>query len=388
MLRSLINSTSSLSLKPTTSQLSPTWILGTIHVRERMRKGTRIKRQMENKKRARIRAEEAKNAPPKKWIPTHIQMKLDSSTMKIGGHLEKDALLKKLPEDNVFSTHDFVPYPYELDDIISMFRDTHSPEMLNQPDALMHLFIEYDLRTTKKTKFTPSFEGLVHEIKHDIQLPQKRIVVAIVPDLATQDKALAAGASIVGGLDIIQDMKKGKLKTEDFDEVVVHGSMLVSLAPLRGILKTHFPTKQKGNYGTDIASLVTKFLTGVSYEMKRDDFDPSYGWSDFPFARLNMTNDQIRENLEATLARLETHRSPLAAPTARFIRRVYIKCRSDSDEKLLLKHWNVSTLKGIYTDPNVEEVKEVEEKIKTSISYFKKYKEISLTVINERKLPF
>lgn len=385
MLRSLIASTSALTLQPAKSQLSPSCILGLMHVRERMRKGTRIKRQLENRKRARIRAEAAKNAPPKKWVPHSVRMRLDSATMKIGGRLEKDALLKKLPEDDVFFIKDFVPYPYSLDEIVKMYRETHAPDMFDQPDAIMQLFIEMDLRTSKKTKFVSSFEGLIHEFKHDLKLPRRRTVLAIVPDLDNQEKALAAGANIVGGNDIIRDLQKGRLKLDDFDELVVHGSMLIPLAPLRGILKKHWPTKQKGNYGPDIADLVNRFLSGVNYEMKKDDFDPSYGFTEFPFARLNMTDDEIRENLEIALSRIDSHKSLTPGKGVKFIRRVFIKCKSDSQEKLLLKHWEVSTLKDLYSDPYADWTEvEVEEEIKPCTSYFKNYREEAAVVVNER----
>jgi len=348
-----------------------------------MRKGTRIKRQLENRKRARLRAEAAKNAPPKKWVPSYVQMRLDSSTMKVGGHMEKDSMLKMLPEDDVFFAEQFVPLPYELDDIVSIFRQTHAPDMLDQPDALLELFIEFDLRTVKRTKFVSPFEGILHEMQHELNLPTKRVVIAIVPDPENQEKALNAGASLAGSTDLIRDLQKGKLKMDDFDEIVVHGSMLVQMAPLRGILKKHFPSKQRGNYGTDIATLVSRFVSGVSYEMKRDDFDPSYGWTQFPFARLNMNEEQIRENLQASLNRLESHKSATPGAGVRFLRKVFVKCKSESQEKLLLKHWTV--LKD-YTDPYLELVSEEnkEEEIKPPASYFKEVRYQKATFTDDR----
>ena len=155
---------------------------------------------------------------------------------------------------------------------------------------------------------------------------------------------MAAGASIVGSTDLIKDLLKGRVRIDDFDEIVVHNSMLVPLAPVRAILKHHFPTKTKGNYGADIVPLIEKFISGVNYSCVRNEFDPAFGVLELKFARLSMTDEQILENLDTGLAKIEETHKPVPGPKAEdfagFIRKVYLKTDfSPPTDLLLIRHW-------------------------------------------------
>lgn len=338
-------------------RLTPPSILTSQPCRFAARKGTRIKRQLENRKRARARAAAAKLEPPKKWIPASMKMKLDPANIVPGGHFLQETLLKPLPPDNVFFTKGYVPIPMDVAEAVRILKETHAPDMLDKPDALVSAFMEIDMRTAKKTKFVSAFDGMIIDYKNNLNIKQKRTIAAVVPDLHEQERAAEAGASIIGSNDLIKDIQKGRVKVSDFDEIVVHTSMLIPLAPLRGILRDHFPAKTKGNYGPDIVPLIEKFLSGVTYQCKRDDFDPAYGTLELQFARLNMSLEEMIENLNTGLAHIEqTHRQspdPKAADFAGFIRRVYLKCVSDSPERLLIKHWLMNPLEQAgYTDPS------------------------------------
>ena len=334
------------------------------------RKGTRIKRQMENRKRARARAEAAKLAPPKKWIPPSIRMKLDASALKIGYRRSLDDDKLPLPLDDVYFTEKFYPISYELPEIIQFHRETHSKTMLDTEDALLEAIVELDLRTKKKTKFVETFEGLI-DYKNPIGINARRSVLAICKKKEDQEAALEAGATIVGGVELVKELQKGKIKPDsDFDHLVIHSDNLLDLAPVRGILKKHFPTKTKGNFGTDMKTLVKKFLTGVEYVLRKDDYDPSFGTCNFPFARLNMEDESISQNLELALNHIE-----LSKPSKSeypFIFRVFIKTRCEfSKEKLILKHWTVPGLQNIYEDKDqamLEKLKQATDKKKDEMT--------------------
>ena len=320
------------------------------------RKGTRIKRQLENRKRARARAQAAKLEPPKKWIPPSLRLKLDPANIVPGGHFQQESLLKPLPPDNVYFTKGYVPISYEISEAIRLLKETHAPDMMDKPDAIVTAFMEIDLRTVKKTRFAQSFDGLITDFPHPLNLKQRRTIAAVIPDVKEQERAMHAGASIIGSTDLIKDLQKGRVKLGDFDEIVVHTSMLIPLAPLRAILRHHFPTKTKGNYGPDIVPLIQKFLTGVGYNCKRDDFDPAYGTMELQFARLDMSTEQIIENLNVGLAKIEEAHKPSPNPKAEdyagFIRRIFIKCVSQSEERLPIKHWLLDPMVELsYVDP-------------------------------------
>lgn len=325
------------------------------------RKYIRIKRMLENRKRARLRALQKASEPPRKWVPPHLKIKLDPSNLHVGGRREQEESLLPLPSDDVFFLKGRREPRYQLNEIISFFRASHGPTMLNEPDSLLSVAIDYDLRTAKKTKFISPFSGTIPSLPHKFGYNSKRVIAAICKDRDEVEKALEAGADYAGVQDIIKDLTKGTLKKDSFDELVVSTDMLVAIAGLRGILKELFPTKSRANYGPNVPQLVKKFKDGIFYQMKRDDFDPAYGFSKIPFARLNLTDKQIEENLDSTLARIETHR---VITTVNFIYKASIECDSsipDEVEKYVLKHWELPSLAKTYSDPFAEDEEKEDE---------------------------
>lgn len=286
-------------------------------------------------------------------------------------------MLKPPPPDNAYFTKGFFPISYDIQEAIDILKETHGPDMYDEPEAVLIAAMEMDMRTVKKTKFAAPFSGLITDFKHNLNLNVKRTIAAVVTDLKEQDRALQAGASIVGSADLIKDILKGRLKLDEFDEIVVQTDMLIPLAPLRGILKHHFPTKSKGNYGPDIVPIIEKFISGVAYECTRDDFDPAFGMLELPFGRLNMSHQQLIENLNIGLQKIEEdHRpspNPKASDFAGFFRKVYIRSKSESTEKLQIKHWLLDSLsQKDYVDPLTVITDQVEKQIE------KEKKEIKL----------
>lgn len=318
------------------------------------RKGTRIRRMMENKKRARLRALEALNAPPKVWMPAKLRMLLEKNVMKQGMWKNREDDLLPLPPDDVFFTEKFKTITYNIDEIVQALRESHGETMLDEPDAIIEVVVEVDCRHKKKNKFLDSFEGMA-DLKQPINLGGNRYIAVIAKSLEDQEKARQAGAVAVGGLEIIKDLQKGVLKPgQDFDHLVVHSDVLIDLASARGILKTHFPSKQKGNFGTDITALVAKFLNGIDYHLEKDKFDNTHGHVTVPFARLNMDIPAIEENLAIALNQVETHRPRDVKHD--FIATVDIKSHNKlSREKFRLKHWLIKGLDKVYKDANAIE---------------------------------
>lgn len=329
------------------------------------RKGTRIKRQMENKKRARLRAIEAMNAPPKVWMPSKLKMLLEKNVMKQGMWRNREDDLLPLPPDNVFFTDKFKTITYTIEDIVSALRESHDETMLDEPDAIIEAFIEVDCRQKKKNKFIEGFEGMA-DLKFPINLGGNRYIAVIAKTLEDQEKARAAGAVVVGGIELVKELQKGVLKPgQDFDHLVVHSDVLIDLATARGILKNHFPSKQKGNFGTDMDFLVKKFLNGVDYAMEKDRFDNTHGTVTVPFARLNMENSAILQNLTTVLNQVETHRPKDIKHN--FIATVDIRSKNKlSKEKFRLKHWLISGLDKVYKDPDAIEEEDEDEPVEVS----------------------
>ncbi|RWS16926.1 39S ribosomal protein L1-like protein [Dinothrombium tinctorium] len=255
-----------------------------------------------------------------------------------------DKNLLPLPSDDVFHTEGFRQIAYSLEEAIAFHRETHHPTMFNKSNALIEAAVELDMRTKKKTKFVSEFSGILM-FPHKFEIKTSRRIVAICKTLEQSDIAIQSGASIAGGSDIIRQIKSKKLTSTDFDHIVCHSDMLVELAEVRGVLRDHFPNKVKGNYGTDMQTLVTKFMESLDYKCTRDDIEPEFGCVESPFGSLDMDTDKLRENLIYFLNKVESHQ-PKDAPSC-FIRRVLLKSKP-SLEQFRIRHWDL--LDG-YEDP-------------------------------------
>uniref|UniRef100_A0A1I7W698 RL10P_insert domain-containing protein n=1 Tax=Heterorhabditis bacteriophora TaxID=37862 RepID=A0A1I7W698_HETBA len=74
---------------------------------------------------------------------------------------------------------------------------------------------------------------------------EKRTILAFVNDVKLQEIAVECGAEIALGKDAIKKVIiiKGQFRTDDYDFCVSHLDMASFILPMRGILKTRFPTK-------------------------------------------------------------------------------------------------------------------------------------------------
>jgi hypothetical protein len=58
------------------------------------------------------------------------------------------------------------------------------------------------------------------------------------------------------------------------------------ILPLRGVLKTRFPTKINGAIGPDTTALLTKFLAGVNLKIKPNLANQQHGTCDLLIGRV------------------------------------------------------------------------------------------------------
>lgn len=83
-------------------------------------------------------------------------------------------------------------------------------------------------------------------VPHPFKQKEKRTILAFAADMETQEVALEAGAETSLGVDSIKKIVKGQFRVDDYDFCVAHSNMQGLIAPLRGILRTRFPTKING----------------------------------------------------------------------------------------------------------------------------------------------
>lgn len=214
---------------------------------------------------------------------------------------------KSKPVDDVWISRHYSWRVYSFAEAVECHRETHHPTVYNKPDALVNLFIELDMRTAKPTKFVEKFRRMAM-LPHAFQQDVDRSILAFCKTPEQKKDALEAGATLVGGTDIIRDVEKGNIMLPDFDFVVAHPSILPEMVSIKGLLKKKFPNPTAGTLGVDVGGLVRKFKNGVQYSAVREERELDYGWIDTPFGQLNMDTKHLEENFVTMLNDINTQR--------------------------------------------------------------------------------
>ncbi len=140
-------------------------------------------------------------------------------------------------------------------------------------------------------------------VRGSVALPHgigKAVRVAVFAQGENAEKARAAGADIVGGDDLAQQIKGG---TMDFDVALATPDMMGVVGPLGRVLGPRglMPSPRSGTVTTDIASAVKEFKAG-KIEFRND----KGGNVAAPVGKLTFSDDQLVENITAFLNHLRT----------------------------------------------------------------------------------
>lgn len=331
-----------------------------VQTRGAARKGKRIQRAREARVRASARRiAEAQN--PKKKKEQKRGVKVDKLQMRFLTERQLDMKLPEAPADDVFFMEKFRKKRFSLDEILEFHRQVVHPHVLNQPDALVMATIDLNLKMKlKKKKFIEHINSTVcypHPFQYEIR---PRRIIALCKNEEDQEKARQAGAVSAGGLDIVQLLKTNQLTQRDFNHIVCHSDFVVDFAAVKGMkAQGYFPSKQRGNFGDDIVHLVNYFKNGIDYSLKKNSDEPEHGLIDCYFGKLNMTNDQLRENLVELINHVSRFKPLNLADNKQFFQRVLISTPA-SEEIFLLKFWELT---DEYNNPDqlVDEDEEAEQ---------------------------
>ncbi|OJW07048.1 MAG: 50S ribosomal protein L1 [Planctomycetales bacterium 71-10] len=169
------------------------------------------------------------------------------------------------------------------------------------------------LKGFNTTKFNQTVEVSTHlgidprqsdqNVRGSVALPHgigKAVRVAVFAQGDNAEKARAAGADIVGADDLAQQIKGG---TMDFDVALATPDMMGVVGPLGRVLGPRglMPSPRSGTVTTDIASAVREFKAG-KIEFRND----KGGNVAVPVGKINFSEDQLVENINAFLAYLRT----------------------------------------------------------------------------------
>ena len=131
----------------------------------------------------------------------------------------------------------------------------------------------------------------------------KKIKVAVVCEESKTNEAKGAGVDIVGGDDLIEKIKEGKL---NFDKLICTPGMMVKLSKVGKILgpKGLMPNPKLGSVTSDLKKAITDAKTG-QVEIKNDK-DGNIGLS---IGKKSFSDDKLIKNFNAAFEILEKEKA-------------------------------------------------------------------------------
>ncbi|GMS97006.1 hypothetical protein PENTCL1PPCAC_19181, partial [Pristionchus entomophagus] len=238
-----------------------------------------------------------------------------SPSQQFPGRLNRDeeAALPEQPLTNVFIRSHVKTQFYSVGQAIAMHKELQHPSIYNNPKAPLRLRLELNMTTERQTKMVGSSDEIV-PVPHPFSHNEKRTILAFVSDLKLQEVAVEAGAEIAVGQDMIKKIIKGQFRIDDYDFCVAHQDMATHILPLRGILKTRFPTRINGGLGVDLPQMIEMFKNGVKLNIKADPVFPIWGLCDAVVGRLNMAPEEVEANVAAVVTAACAHRNAALGP--------------------------------------------------------------------------
>ncbi len=235
---------------------------------ERARKGTRERKRKEALRNIKLKEERLRKNPPP--MPYKIELMLKSKGLwgPPKPVREKDTDLQ-FPVDNVYFNHDFAYKRHTLEEAIFNLKQVCHPSVMNEPNAIVHAKIEFDMRATKKDRYLDGFSKTVPILKaYDRNVPDRQVVV-FVPNEDLRLMALQEGALMAGGHDLIMEISKGQVDIAEVDYFLCHEELSGQVRPLTNSIREKAPSLKNGTIGSDIKRMIQTFSKGMSLEVKK-----------------------------------------------------------------------------------------------------------------------
>nr|YP_009395874.1 ribosomal protein L1 [Herposiphonia versicolor]ARW64854.1 ribosomal protein L1 [Herposiphonia versicolor] len=173
--------------------------------------------------------------------------------------------------------------------------------MFYSPDEALNL-----LKKVSSVHFTETLEAHIilgldpkyadQQLRSTVILPQgsgKIVKVAVITQGSNLDKAVNAGADVVGSQDLIEEILQGRL---DFDKLIVTPDIMLLIAKLGRILgpKGLMPSPKSGTVTNNLESAINEFKAGkLEYKIDRS------GIVHVPLGKLNFSVEALKLNLKA-----------------------------------------------------------------------------------------
>jgi ribosomal protein L1 len=221
--------------------------------------------------------------------------------------LKFDDSWKGLPIDDVYSMKYYRWKIYPFEEAVQCHRETHHPDMYNEPNASLHVHIELNMQGEKKTRFVENFNRIA-AIPFKFDHGEERTIVAFSKDVAVQKEALDAGAELAGGVELIKQIQSGAVLLQNFQFIIAHPDILPELVPLRGLMRRRFPNPKSGTLDVDLNTVTKRFIHGVSYSAKKDEVEKDFGLVETIIGTLDMDSKHLEANFAALIEDLNSVR--------------------------------------------------------------------------------
>jgi len=237
------------------------------------------------------------------------------------------------PVDNVYPMKYYKHIVHPFAEAIKAHRETHHPDMYNKPDSKVYATIELNMQGEKKTRFVDNFKRYA-PITHKYDHGEIRTIIVFAKNEDSQKEALDAGAQLAGGVNLIKQIQNGQVVLHDFEHVIAHPDIMPELVALRGVMKRKFPSQRTDTLDINLGQLVDKFLYGIGYQAKKDEYEKDFGEIETVLGTLDMREKHLEENFAVLVRDVMTQKPKRDGP---FITRCLI-WSPPSREKLKVNH--------------------------------------------------
>ncbi|XP_071506347.1 large ribosomal subunit protein uL1m-like [Diadema antillarum] len=206
------------------------------------------------------------------------------------------------PVDDVYMLRHYPKQLISFHEAMDMLRKQHTWAYCRKPekysDRTVTIGIKLDMTLKKKKKVVP-FQNMII-LPHPFKEDNKVLCFAEGTDVQV---AKDAGAFMVGGEEVVEDLLAHRTHIRAFDFCVATPDMMSSLSKLKEKLRKRFPNSKRGSVSNNIPAMLNLYRRGQEYKVqaKSSTINCAIG-------KLSLTNDQLEENMAAIISDVCSHK--------------------------------------------------------------------------------